>query len=148
MDLTEKRKRRKKPYNSITYTTGDPAYNIAQFNKRMGTGDGTLPRSGLHGEDELNKAAEKAAKEAGTICAQSPDGGNTTDIYGGFLGGGAGGSLGGESAGEGGGASAGGEGGGMGESYKKHSLNESVSYVELTQEMIDKALANLFSACF
>ena len=38
MEITEKKTRRiKKPYSSITYTTGDPDLNIAFFNKCMGT---------------------------------------------------------------------------------------------------------------
>ena len=44
MTLSERRKKRKKPYNSITYTTGDPALNIDFFNKIHGTsfiGDNT-----------------------------------------------------------------------------------------------------------
>ena len=35
--LIEKRRRNKHPYSSISHTTGDIAYNIAQFNKAMGT---------------------------------------------------------------------------------------------------------------
>ena len=43
----KKKKRKRKPYSSLTYTTGNPAYNMAMFNKLMGTGDGALPFGGL-----------------------------------------------------------------------------------------------------
>ena len=42
MNINEtKRKRNKKPFNSISYTTGDIALNIGRFNQAMGTTEGS-----------------------------------------------------------------------------------------------------------
>lgn len=71
--------KKKKPYSSITYTTGDPALNIKHFNKLMGT-DFNNPSTE---EAKAQKAAEKAAVDVGTIAAASPDGGNSVSLGGG-----------------------------------------------------------------
>jgi len=53
--LTEDKKK-KKPYSSITYTTGDIAHNLRQFNKRMGTD--------FPGNDNNNPSTEEAKAAA------------------------------------------------------------------------------------
>ena len=52
--LTEKKNRRcrKKPYDSITYTTGYPELNISFFNDRFGTGDLETPATDVGGDIE------------------------------------------------------------------------------------------------
>lgn len=56
MNITEikKRKRRKKPFNSVSYTTGDIGLNIDRFNQAMGTAEGE--EIGMGGEGALCEA--------------------------------------------------------------------------------------------
>ena len=80
--LKEARNNRKKRKVKITYTTGNPYYNIKMFNKRMGT-DFNNPSTA-----EAQKAAIDAAEDVGTIAAPSPDGASSisTSCEGGGLG--------------------------------------------------------------
>lgn len=64
---SRKKKKSKKVADSVTYTTGSIQANIDHFNKKHGTYTG-LPNV------EVQKAAEEAAKAAGTFASQSPDG--------------------------------------------------------------------------
>ena len=50
------KRKRKAPYNSISYTTGDIALNIGRFNQAMGTTEGS--EVGISGEGALAEAAE------------------------------------------------------------------------------------------
>ena len=50
----EAKKRKKKPYSSITYTTGDVALNIGRFNQAFGTAEGS--EVGIGGEGSLCEA--------------------------------------------------------------------------------------------
>jgi hypothetical protein len=55
MNINETRKRRKKkPFNSISYTTGDIALNIDRFNQAMGTLEGR--EAGVGGSGALSEA--------------------------------------------------------------------------------------------
>jgi hypothetical protein len=56
MKINEARKRRKKktPYNSMSYTTGDISLNIGRFNQAMGTAEGS--EVGIGGEGSLCEA--------------------------------------------------------------------------------------------
>jgi len=102
-DLEEAKKKKKKPYDSATVTTGNIGYNIGQFNKHMGTA--------FPGNDNSNPSTEEAKAAANAAEAATQD-----------LGGGEAGSsstAGGEASVSSGDAGAGGasEGGaGMGES--------------------------------
>lgn len=64
--LIETKKRKKKPFNSMYFTTGDVAYNIAQFNKHMGT-DFNNPST------EEAKAADSTTKAEGSENSSSAD---------------------------------------------------------------------------
>lgn len=57
MNINEikKRNRRKKPFSSVSHTTGDIELNIDRFNKAMGTAEGS--EIGIGGDGAL---AEKA----------------------------------------------------------------------------------------
>ena len=50
----KKAKRKKKPFNTISYTTGDIALNIDRFNQAMGTSKGN--EVGIGGEGSLCEA--------------------------------------------------------------------------------------------
>lgn len=83
--MTEKfildEKKKKKPYSSMTITTGDPELNIKHFNKMMGTSgylNGTI-NPGVN-EKEINKAVEATCKDLGTIAAVSPDGASSVTL--------------------------------------------------------------------
>ena len=56
MNINEikKRKLRKKPFNSVSYTTGDIGLNIDRFNQAMGTAEGS--EVGISGEGSLCEA--------------------------------------------------------------------------------------------
>ncbi len=56
MKINETKKRRKKrtPYNSMSYTTGDISLNIGRFNQAMGTAEGS--EVGIGGEGSLCEA--------------------------------------------------------------------------------------------
>ncbi len=130
-ELEEAKKRKKKlsSYNGwITWTTGNPDYNIKMFNKRMGTDF----------EDEAEKAAKEAAKEANTateagtvsvsdgVPAPASDSGNSVNSNGEATNSSEStGEAGGESSGDAG--TSGGEGGTMGESLE---LTEAKRYVK------------------
>lgn len=63
--LDEKKKnKKKKPYSSISITSGDPKYNIDMFNKIMGSD------------------VQAATDAVGTIAAASPDGSNSVSVEG------------------------------------------------------------------
>lgn len=104
----KRRKKKKSSGASLSWTTGDPAYDMKQFNKHMS--------SDFDDEDEAeakaNKAAAAAAKALGTVPAASPDGSISVP-------------TGGESSGESGGEG-GGESGGVSESLQ---LTEAKRYV-------------------
>ena len=68
--LEARKRRKKKDCSSITYTTGNPYYNMKMFNKHMGT-DFNNPSTA-----EAQKAAKEAADNVGTVAAASPDGAN------------------------------------------------------------------------
>lgn len=106
----EESKKKKKPYDSVTYTTGDPDLNIAHFNKMLSGKEDSNHTSGyLNGTFKHdNDAATAAAKAVGTFAAPSPDGASSV-------------SLGGDA-----GSSSGGEGGAMGESLE---LDEDAIYI-------------------
>lgn len=55
MNINEikKRKRRKKPFNSVSYTTGDIGLNIGRFNQAMGTSEGS--EVGISSEGALSE---------------------------------------------------------------------------------------------
>lgn len=101
METIAEKKQKKRMASSITYTTGDIGYNIAQFNKRMGTD--------FPGNDNNNpstvEAQEAAAKAANDAAA-------------------------GESAGAGDGAGAG-EGGAMGESLQEDKVFSAKAKLEI-----------------
>jgi hypothetical protein len=61
-DLALEEAKKKKPYSSMTVTTGDVALNIKHFNKMMGTDFGNPSTE----EAKAQKAAEDAAKAATT----------------------------------------------------------------------------------
>lgn len=68
--LEEAKKRKKKvkgslPFSSITYTTGDPAYNIKMFNKLNGTDF----------EDQIKDATKEAEKETAPVIDATVDAG-------------------------------------------------------------------------
>ena len=95
----EEKKKKNKHCSSITYTTGDPAFNIKMFNKHFGTDRGYF--SGT--------IKPEAATQADTFLAASPDGANSVSLGGG------------ESSGAGdAGAASGGEGGGSLEEAKRY----------------------------
>ena len=95
----EEKKKKNKHCSSITYTTGDPAFNIKMFNKHFGTDRGYF--SGT--------IKPEAATQADTFLAASPDGANSVSLGSG------------ESSGAGdAGASSGGEGGGALEEAKRY----------------------------
>ena len=54
IEATKKRRKNKKPYSSLTYTTGDIALNIGRFNQAMGTAEGG--EVGIGGEGSLCEA--------------------------------------------------------------------------------------------
>lgn len=58
MNINETRKKYKKksPYSSISYTTGDIALNIDRFNQAMGTLEGS--EAGVGGEGALCEAED------------------------------------------------------------------------------------------
>lgn len=63
--LEEGKKRKKKPYSSMTYTTGCIAYNIDQFNKHMGTDfKPELPEDALAAEEGAGDAADAGSDGA------------------------------------------------------------------------------------
>ena len=55
MNITEKRKCRKKPFSSSSYTTGDIELNIDRFNTAMGTAEGE--ETGISGSGALSEEA-------------------------------------------------------------------------------------------
>lgn len=66
MKLEEKKKKgRKWPYDSVTYTTGNPALNIAFFNKCMGT-DIIKDNDKVDTDTDNTEAESETAVEAGT----------------------------------------------------------------------------------
>lgn len=71
--LEEAKKRKKKPYDSMSITTGDIDYNIRQFNKRMGTD--------FPGNDNGNPSTVEASMTPdggiGTACNGSSCGGSS-----------------------------------------------------------------------
>ena len=69
----EEKKKKNKHCSSITYTTGDPAFNIKMFNKHFGTDRGYF--SGT--------IKPEAATQADTFLAASPDGANSVSLGGG-----------------------------------------------------------------
>lgn len=72
-------KKKKNPYSSISFTTGNIKYNIDQFNKRMGTyGLGTDNNN--PSTAEAQKAVQKICDDVGTIAAPSPDGGSSISM--------------------------------------------------------------------
>lgn len=100
----EEGKKKKKPYSSMSITTGDIAYNIAQFNKRMGTN--------FPGNDNNNPSTAEAQAAAAKANNAVSDGAGDASSS--------------SSAGEGSGIASGGdagasagEGAGMGESLKE-----------------------------
>ena len=54
IEATKKRRKNKKPYSSVTYTTGDIALNIGRFNQAFGTTEGG--EVGIGGEGSLCEA--------------------------------------------------------------------------------------------
>ena len=81
-DMVLDEKKKKKPYDSMTITTGNPQYNIDMFNKMLtGKAENTHTKGILNGTFK-NSEAEAAAKAVGTIAAPSPDGGNSVDFGG------------------------------------------------------------------
>lgn len=132
--LEEAKKRKKKikgslPFNSITYTTGDPVYNMKMFNKLHGTDF----------EDQIKDATKEAEKETAPVIdttvdtgASSGEGslsGETSTASEGSVGE----ASGGESAGAGEGA------GGLGESMdiKETIINEDDLYAHVDYSTVN-----------
>ena len=61
---TRKRKR-KTPYNSISYTTGDIGLNIDRFNQAFGTADGN--EIGIGGASTLSEATAEVANDIDSL---------------------------------------------------------------------------------
>lgn len=127
MKIINEAKKKKKPYSSMSITTGDINYNIRQFNKRMGTdfpgNDNNNPSTE---EAKANAAAEAACKAANTVVAASPDGG--TSVSSSDLGGG-------ESSGE---------GASMGESLELHeTVATSMPVIPLAESAIRDYIGTL-----
>ena len=102
-DLTEAKKK-KKPYDSKSITTGNIAYNLSKFNQRMGTA--------FPGNDNNNPSTEEAkAAAAAAQAANNAVADGAGDASGSSDGGNAGGDA---------GASAGGAAGGCSESLKEN----------------------------
>ncbi len=107
-NLEEAKKKKKKPYDSATITTGDIGYNISQFNKHMGTD--------FPGNDNSNPSTEeaKAAAHAAEAAAQDLGGGEASGASDGAATSGEAGASASEA-----GAGDGGASGGMGESLEE-----------------------------
>ena len=72
--LEEAKRRKKKakgslPFNSITYTTGDPVYNMKMFNKQMGTDF----------EDQIKDATKEAEKETAEVVDAAVEAGEASE---------------------------------------------------------------------
>lgn len=74
-------KKKKKPYTSKTYTTGNPQLNIDHFNKMLSGLEPNTHTKGLP-SIQVNKEVKEIADKVGTIAASSQDGANSvsTDI--------------------------------------------------------------------
>ena len=130
--LQEAKKKKKKgslsPFSSMRVTMGDPAYDIAMFNKRMGTDF----------EDQAKQAAKEAEKAAAPAVDAAVDAGETSGS--GDLGGT---TASGESSSSGeasGGDSAGGDAGaGLGEAMeiKETIINEDDLYAHVNMSTIN-----------
>ncbi len=130
--LEEGKKKKKRPYSSMTITTGDIAYNLAQFNKRMGTAfPGNDNNNPSTEEAKAEKAAQEAAAQASSqIGAEGAEGSSSSSE----------GSTS-SSAGEGADESAGGEGAGMGENLQItkdfEDLKEAQAFIGKWHKLVD-----------
>lgn len=72
-------KKKKKPYTSKTYTTGNPQLNIDHFNKMLSGLESNTHAKGLPSM-QVNKEVKEITDKVGTIAASSPDGANSVSI--------------------------------------------------------------------
>lgn len=80
INMTEGKKKKKKPYNSVTYTTGDPQLNIDHFNKML-----SGKEQNTHTDGYLNGTFKgpEAASPDGASCVSDIGGGASSSGDGG-----------------------------------------------------------------